>query len=371
MTAASHEFWMYVGTYTRLAGLSGERSEGIYTYRFNQATGEITPVGSPTAISNPSFLALSPGGEYLYAVNEMTELVGGRHAGAVSAYRVDRTTGALTYLNQLPTNGTSPCHLVVDATGKWVLVTNYTSGSVCVLSVQEDGSLGHMADFVQHTGSSVNPQRQQEPHPHSINLDAANQFAFVPDLGTDKVVIYRFDATTAKLTPHHEQPWARTHSGAGPRHMEIHANGKLICVANELDSSLTVFTVDLDKGVMHEVDTQSSLPPDFKGKSWCADLHIHPSGKTVYISNRGHDSIAVFALDDTTGAIKPLEYVLTGGQTPRNFAVSPNGAWLLAANQNSSDIHLFSIDPKSGRLSATGRSIKSPAPVCIKFLAVA
>jgi 6-phosphogluconolactonase len=370
MTAATNEFWMYVGTYTRLGGQAGEKSLGIYTYRFNQVTGAIVPVGSPTEIANPSFLAFSPDGDYLYSVNELTEVQAGRPAGAVSAFRVDRATGALTYLNQIPTKGTSPCHLVVDATGKWVLVTNYSSGTVCVLGVGEGGALGAMSEFIQHTGSSVNPQRQGEPHPHSINLDPANRFAFVPDLGTDKVMIYAFDAENGKLTPDPEQPWARARSGVGPRHLAFHPNGRFVFVANELISSLTVYALDATKGTLREVETVSSLPEDFEGKSWCADIHVHPNGKTVYISNRGHDSIGVFAIDEADGKLKALEYVSTQGEFPRNFAISPNGEYLLAANQNTGDIFTYRVDTKSGRLTPTGERLKVPAPVCIKFLSI-
>jgi 6-phosphogluconolactonase len=256
----------------------------------------------------------------------------------------------------------------VDATARYVLVSNYSSGSVCVLPILETGGLGPIVDFVQHEGGSIHPQRQQSPHPHSVNLDRDNRLAYVPDLGLDKVMIYELDLARGKLISYHEQPWARTRSGAGPRHLAFHPNEQTVYVVNELDSTVAVFALDSARGTLKEVQSISTLPADFDEKSWAADIHVHPNGRFVYASNRGHDSIAVFSVAEETGMLSLVAYTSTQGAVPRNFGIDPTGTFLLAANQNSDDVYVFRIDQKSGRLTPTGNSVQTPTPVCVKFL---
>ncbi len=365
------EWLMYVGTYTRRESQVARSSRGIEVFRFSAADGSITHLTTVGDIANPSYLAIHPNGEFLYAVNELGEQLDGSPSGAVSAFRIERPSGNLTPINQQPTKGAGPCHLAVDATGQAVIASNYAGGSVSVLPLMQDGSLGVVSDFIRHEGSSVNPQRQQEPHPHSVNIEPTNRFVFVPDLGMDKIMIYELDAALGKLTPHHLQPWARTKSGAGPRHVAFHPNGKLLFVVNELDSTVTSFLMDSEKGTLHVVDSWSTLPADYSGKSsWCADIHIHPNGQYLFASNRGHDSIAVFSIDEGRGLLKPLGQTPTGGEYPRGFALDPTGEYLVAANQNSDDIFVFEVDARHGKLTPTGPKVEAPVPVCVKFVSL-
>lgn len=372
-TAQNDSLLMYIGTYTRRESHVEGKSGGIQICRFNTATGEITFLETTTGVVNPSFLAIHPSGSFIYSVSEMGERIEGRPAGGIASFRIDPETGSLTPLNMQPSMGTGPCHVIVDATGRYVLTTNYGSGDVAVLPIHSDGTLGPATDHVHHEGSSINPQRQQEPHPHSINLDAGNRYALVPDLGTDKVVIYEFDAEHGKIRPNSAQPWARTRSGAGPRHLDFHPSQKYVYVGNELDSTVVAFEFDPARGTLKEINTLSTLPEGYEEsgaeKSYVADVHCHPNGKIVYVSNRGHDSIAVFDVDKDSGALSPAGYMSTKGSYPRNFALDPNANFLIAANQNSDDIYVFSIG-KGGALAETPHEIKIPTPVCIKFLNV-
>lgn len=373
-TAQDDSLMMYVGTYTRRESHVVGRSTGIQVCRFNTGTGEITFVETMTGVVNPSFLAVHPSGRFLYSVSEMGERIEGRPAGGIAAFQINPETGALTALNLQPSGGTGPCHLTVDATGRYVLATNYASGGVVVLPIRDDGTLGPSSDYVQHEGSSVNPQRQQEPHPHSINLDAGNKYALVPDLGTDRVVIYEFDAEHGKIKLNSAQPWARTRSGAGPRHLDFHPNQQFVYVGNELDSTVVAFEFDATRGTLKEINTLSTLPEGYEEtapeKSWVADVHVHPSGRVVYVSNRGHDSIAIFDIDRDSGALTAAGHVSTKGKFPRNFGLDPAGNFLIAANQNSDDIYVFAIDGKTGALQETAYGIELPTPVCVKFLAL-
>ncbi|MCC6456401.1 MAG: lactonase family protein [Caldilineaceae bacterium] len=374
MAAQNDLLMMYVGTYTRRESHVAGKSSGIQVCHFNTASGEITYIDTATGIVNPSFLAIHPTGRFLYSVSEMGERIEGKPAGGIAAFQIDPETGTLTALNQQPSLGSGPCHLVVDATGRFVLATNYASGGVCVLPIRADGTLGTSTDFIQHEGSSVNPQRQQEPHPHSINLDASNAYALVPDLGTDKVMIYAFDAEQGKLKLNSAQPWARSKSGAGPRHLDFHPNQRFVYVGNELDSTVIAFEFDATRGTLKEISTLSTLPENYEEtsqeKSWVADVHVHPSGDTLYVSNRGHDSIAIFDIDQESGELTAAGYTSTKGKYPRNFAVDSEGKFLLAANQNSDDIYVFRIDAKTGTLEDTGFGAEIPTPVCIKLLAL-
>lgn len=347
------ELTLYVGTYT-----SG-KSEGIYVYRMDQATGRLKHAGAIRS-ENPSFLTIDPAKRFLYAVNETAP------AGAVSAFRIDAATRQLTLLNQQPSEGADPCHLTVDRRGKSLLLANYTSGTVSVLPIQRDGSLGAAIDVEQHEGSG--PREQQKgPHAHCIKLDHANRFALAADLGSDKVMIYRFDSQSGKLEPG-QQPSATVHRGAGPRHLTFHPNGKYVYVINELDSSLTTFKYDAAKGTLTAFETVSTLPRDFVGTSYCADIHVSKSGRFLYGSNRGHNSIVVFAIDPRTARLSLVEHVSTEGNWPRNFAIDPSGRFLLVANQRTDNVVVFRIDAQTGRLTPTGHGAEIPVPVCLQFL---
>jgi 6-phosphogluconolactonase len=350
---ASRELRVYVGTYTR------GQSKGIYLCRLDLADGTLEPVGLAAEVANPSFLAVHPSRPLLYAVGEVSSFAGNR-TGAVSAFSIDPQTGKLGLLNQQSSQGAGPCHLVVDPTGRYVLVANYGGGSVACLPIQEDGRLGEATSFVQHEGSSVNPRRQQGPHAHSINLDAAGRFALVPDLGLDKILIYRFDAAAGKLLEG-DPPWARVAPGAGPRHLAFHPTRPYAYVINELDSTVTAFAYDAQRGRLDPLQTISTLPEDFEGDNTAAEVQVHPSGRFLYGSNRGHDSIAAFAVDTETGKLTCVAHQSTQG----NFGIDPTGAYLLAANQTTDNIVVFRIDPKTGVLDPTGHSATTQSPVCV------
>lgn len=362
---ANQAMLIYVGTYTRSLPHVAAKSEGIYLIGLAPATGALSHVSKTVGVDNPSFLALHPNKRYLYAVNEVGDYQD-RASGAVSAFAINEETGALTFLNKQPTNGEAPCHLTVDATGQYVLCANYTGGSVSMHPIMADGSLGEISDFVQHKGSSVNPQRQQEPHAHSFTIDKNNHYAYACDLGKDQVLIYELDLDKGKLIPN-EPAYGSSHKGAGPRHFAFHPNGKIAYVINELDSTITVFRYTDVTGGLDAIQTISTLPSGFEGRSHCADIHVHPTGKFVYGSNRGHDSIAVFSVDQTSGKLKATGHMATGGNVPRNFAIDPSGSFLLAANQNSDNVVVFRINIATGQLTPTGYELTVPTPVCLRF----
>lgn len=351
---------VYFGTYT------GGKSQGIYLSTLDLASGQLSAPRLVAKTPSPSFLAFDPTGRHLYAVNELDRFNEEKNAGGVSAFSIASETGDLTALNQQSSRGAHPCHLAVDASGKWVLVANYSGGNLAVLPILANGSLGPAAQVVQHEGWGVNAQRQNGPHVHSVNLDASNRVAVVADLGIDKLMIYAFDAATGKLTPA-EEPAVRAASGAGPRHFAFHPNGKQAFVINEMASTLTSLRYDPKKVVFQEATTVSTLPD---GKpvpgSTTAEVRVHPSGKFVYGSNRGHDSIAIFKLE-RRGKLVPVGFEPTQGKTPRNFNIDPTGRWLLAANQDSDSVVVFAIDPKTGALKATGQKIEVGKPVCVRF----
>jgi 6-phosphogluconolactonase len=353
---------VYVGTYTY-----GE-SEGIYVYQLDPRIGALKLASKATGVQNPSFLAIEPQQKYLYAVNETADFEG-KSTGAVSAFSMDSDTGELSFINRKPSLGTHPCHVCVDKTGKYVLVANYSSGSVSVLPSKKDGSLGDATDFIQHHGSGVNPKRQEGPHAHSVTLDEANRYAFVADLGLDKVMIYKFDSSQGRLISN-DEPWAKVQSGAGPRHFTFHPNGKYAYLINELSSTITAFTYDAEHGMLKEMQTVPALPKDFVGTSHCADIHITPSGKFLYGSNRGHDSIVIYAVNEATGKLTYVGHEQTQGKTPRNFAIDLPGKLLLAANQDSNTVVPFRIDGQTGKLTATGKVTKVPTPVCLKTMRI-
>jgi 6-phosphogluconolactonase len=353
---------VYVGTYT------GEQSRGIYVSRFDPQTGALGQPELAVESTNPSFLAVHPSRTFLYAVNEIGEFEG-QPAGSVSAFAIDRTSGRLTEINRQPSGGPGPAHLIVDRAGRNVLVANYGGGSAAVLPVERNGALRPPSSVVEHTGSSANPIRQKRPHAHAIQLDAENRFAYVPDLGIDRVMIYRFDADRGTLQPH-DPPSAAVAPGAGPRHFAFHPGGRFAFVINELTCTITTFSREPTPGALTAVHTVSTLPAGEtvqKGYS-TAEIRVHPSGRFVYGSNRGHDSIAVFSVDEATGRLTLVQHEPTQGSTPRNFNLDPGGRWLLAANQRSHSVVVFRIDQETGRLTPAGHQIEVGSPVTVAFV---
>lgn len=344
------ELPVYIGTYT------GGESKGIYLLGFDTESGKLAMKGLAAETTNPSFLALHQDGKHLYAANETG-------SGELSAFKIDKRTGLLTFINEVPSGGGAPCHLVIDATGRNLLVANYSGGNVSTTKIARNGSLGKQASLVQHAGSSVNEQRQKEPHAHSINLDAANRFAVAADLGTDELLVYSFNSRSGKLR---SASTTKLSAGSGPRHFAFHPNGKHAYAINELLSTLSVLEYDSEAGKLTEIQTITTLPRDFKGKSFTAEVRVSANGKFVYGSNRGHDSIAVFRINpDHSLTLVQIEKI--GGKTPRNFTLDPTGNFLLAAGQSTNDIHVFKIDPALGKLTKTEHAIDVPSPVCIRF----
>ena len=358
----TRETLVFIGTYT------GEKSKGIYVSRMNTETGEMSPPQLAAEARSPSFLAVYPARNLLYSVNEVNTS-DGKPTGTVSAFAIDRSSGKLTLLNQESSGGAGPAHLVVDREGRNVLVANYGGGSVAVLPIETDGRLKPASSFVQHTGSSVNPSRQKEPHAHSINVDAADRFAYVADLGLDKVFVYRYDSARGTLTANNP-PFATVKPGAGPRHFALHPGGKFAYVINELVCTVTAFRNDAERGTLTEIHTASTLPegtamqPQFSG----SEVQVHPSGRFLYAANRGHDTIAVFTIDQATGRITLVQNAPTQGNIPRGFGIDPDGKFLLAGNQRSDSLVVFRIDEKSGTLTPTGQKLDIGAPVSVKFV---
>ncbi len=360
--AAPKEFFVYFGTYTKAP------SKGIYRSRLDVATGRLSPAELAAEAKDPAFLALHPNGKFLYAIDESSDPQRTPGTG-LSAYALDAATGALTLLNRQTAAGSGPCHLTVTPDGHAVLVANYGGGSVAAVALQPDGSLGAIGSFIQHTGSSVNPTRQKGPHAHEIVVSADNRFAFAPDLGLDRVLVYQLDAAHAKLTPH-TPAFAALPPGSGPRHLVFHPGNRFAYVINEMLCTMTAFRYDAARGTLTEFQTISTLPPGEpvpKGTS-TAELQVHPSGKFLYGSNRGHDTIVVYAIDAATGQLTYVENASTLGKTPRHFALDPTGAWLLAENQDSGTVAVFRIDQKTGRLTPTGPLTAVPSPVSAVFV---
>ena len=358
---ATGQYLVYIGTYTDKGA-----SKGIYAYRFNAATAELTSLGLAAETANPSFLAIHPNHKFLYSVNEVGDYKGHK-SGAVSAFSIDQATGKLTLLNQVESRGADPCYITVDKTGKYVLVANYTGGSVATFPVLADGRLGEASAFVQHTGHGPDPERQEAPHAHSIDLSPDDRFAIVDDLGLDETLVYKFDSSKGSLTPN-SPAFAKVAPGAGPRHFAFHPNGKFAYVVNEMGWTVSAFGYDPGAGVLHPLQTISTLPKDFTGTNSDAEIEVHPSGKFLYASNRGHDSIAVFAIDASQGTLTPIEYASTKGKEPRHFEIAPGGELLFAANEHSGNVVVFRIDQQTGRLTPAEKELQIGAPVCVKFM---
>jgi len=356
------EHFVFFGTYT------GAKSNGIYVSRFDSASGKISEPELAVETKSPNFLAVDPTGRFLYAVGEMT-VAPDKRVSSVDAFKVDAKTGKLSLLNQQASRGGGPCHVSVDATGKCVMVANYGSGSIASYPVCADGSLNEASTTIQHTGSSVIPGRQSGPHAHVICPSPDNRFALTCDLGLDKVLVYQLDAAKAKLTPNNP-PFYSVAPGSGPRHLAFSQDGKFVYVINEMKLTITVFAYDTANATMTEVQTISTLPPGISAteRDSTAEVADHPSGKFVYGSNRGHDSIAVFTVDAKTGKLTLVQNESTQGKTPRHFAIDPSGGWLLAENQNSDSVVVFAIDRASGKLKPTGQTITLGSPVCAAFV---
>ncbi|MCF6286467.1 MAG: lactonase family protein [Candidatus Hydrogenedentes bacterium] len=351
--AANAETWnVYVGTYT-----SGE-SEGIYRFAFDDESGEASPAELAVATDNPSFLAGHPSQPVVYA----TARLGDNHA--VSAFQIDKASGKLVPLNHQPAGGRGPCHVAVTTDGKFAAVANYGDGTVSVYPVAAGGTLGEACAFFQHTGTGADPKRQTAPHAHSVNFDATGQYLVVADLGIDKLMIYKRDGGT--FVPN-DPPFASVPPGGGPRHFAFHPSGNYAYAVNEMGNTVTAFTWNVKTGTLMPIHTVTTLPEGYADVTHTADIEVHPSGKFVYASNRGHDSIAVFSVDQTTGKLTPKGQTKSGGVRPRNFSQSPNGKFLLAAHQDTHDIFVFAIDQQTGALTPTGAKVEVSTPVCLVF----
>lgn len=350
--AQKREWLMYVGTYTT----SG--SKGIYVCRYD-SSGKAGPASLAVETSNPSFLAIDSNSRFLYAANENPR-------GAVSAFAIDRASGALKLLNSVPSMGSGPCHIAFDRTGRWLFAANYDSGSIAVLPVGDGGALGQASDVKQARGSSVDRERQAGPHAHMTALSPDNRFALVPDLGLDQVLVYRFDSAKGSLAPN-TPPFLKTPAGFGPRHLAFGKDSRFVYVLGELAAAVTVFSYDSARGAGEAVQTISMLPDDYAGPKSGAEIAIHPSGAFLYASNRGHDSIAIFRIDGRAGTLTALDRVPVQVKTPRNFAFDPTGDFLFAAGQDSARISRFHIEHASGKLTPAGGPLEVPSPVCVVF----
>jgi 6-phosphogluconolactonase len=357
--AAATKDRVYIGTYT------DHGSQGIYVCEFDSANGTLTPPELAAVTANPSFLAVAPDRHFLYAINE-TDHFNGQPTGGVSAFSIAPATGKLTLLNQVSSLAPGPAYITLDRSGHFVLVANYDEGSVAVYRIQPDGRIGDSTAFVRHYGSSVDPDRQKGPHAHSIAMSPDNRLAIVADLGLDELLVYPFDAAQGTLG---SPRVIKTDPGVGPRHLTLAASGKFIYVINEMKSSLTVYSYDASNGAMAPLQKISTLPSSFHGENTAAEVALDASGKFLYASNRGDDnSIAVFRVDQAKGTLILVEFVPTGGKTPRNFAIDPSGEWLLAANQDSNSVVTFRINPKTGRLTPAGKAVEVNSPTIVDFV---
>lgn len=391
---AAREYLVYIGTYTK-----GE-SKGIYIFRLDASTGRLKRVGVAEAGENPSYLAVSVVGSRigerggrLYSVNEVNE-VEGRPEGYVTAFSIEGDGSELRSIGRQSSIGPGPCHISFDRHGRYLFTANYTGGSITVFPIDGDGNISEASGFIQHEGSSVNPERQEGPHPHSCQTDPAGRFILIPDLGLDRVMIYRPDYKAdykgGGLVPG-EIPWVDVAPGSGPRHLDFHPSGEYVYLINELSSTVTAFRYNSDTGELKELESLSTLPEGFPGSgcwcdqcsaalfgssgrtgqsSTCADIHLHPSGRFLYGSNRGHDSIAIFEIEGDTGRLSPIAIQPTFGRTPRSFAIDPSGSVLLAANQESGSIVSFLIDKETGMLTLSGALADIPDPACVKIIPV-
>lgn len=345
------------------------KGKGIYAYSLDEASGELTEVAVTPDVRNPSYMAFDPSGKFMYAVNEYKEYEG-MESGAVSAFRLEGDSGKVTFLNQKASHGTDPCHLIVDKTGKNVLVANFASGSVSVLPINKDGSLQEASCVIQHEGTSIDPDRQKGPHAHAVELSRDNRYAFVPELGGDTVQIYELDAENGKLTPNPNQPSIAMQPGAGPRQVVMHPTKDYAYLINELNNTMTAYKYDPTKGTLGEINTLSTLPAEgFDKHTSCAEVQISPDGKFLYGSNRGHNSLAIYRIDDNDGSVSLVGHESTRGEIPRNFEIDDDGMFVAVANQDTGNIVMFRRNAEDGSLSFTGNEITDAGtPVCVRFL---
>ena len=349
---------VYVGTFTSPS--RNGRGEGICVFEMDETSGELRQVQTLEGVENPSFLALHPNRRLLFCNNADPE-------GGVSAFAIDDATARLTFLNRQSSGGVSPAHVSVHPGGRWVFGANYGSGSVCVLPLQDDGRLGPATDLVQHEGPGGPVQgRQDGPHAHQIVPTADGRFVLANDLGLDRTYVYRPDTILGKLVPD-DPPFARARAGSGPRHLAFHPSGKYVYVLGELDSTVAAFAWDGLRGTMTPLQIVSTLPSGQDGGNSTAQVVAHPNGRFLYASNRGHDSIALFAIDSVDGRLTAVGHVPTGGETPRNFNLDPSARFLYAANQDSDTIVAFRIEDNGGRLEPTGHVARAGSPVCVVF----
>ena len=358
--AATAETLVYFGTYTR-----GE-SKGIYRSTLNADTGELSKPIVAAEIENPSFVVVHPSNKFLYAVSENAKF-NGEPGGGVSAFKV-AADGGLALLNQQNSGGGAPCHISTDPAGRCVLVANYSGGSTSCYPVGDDGKLGDAGGFIQHEGSGGDPKRQAGPHAHSANTDPAGKHVFVADLGLDKVLIFDLAAAEGKITPS-EPPFVKLPPATGPRHFSFHPSGKFAYTNLEMSLEVAALSHDAKTGALKIIDTQSTVKADTprKGNS-TAECLVHPSGKWVYISNRGPNSIAAFRINQDTGKLTPIERESTQGAVPRNFGIDPSGKFLIAANSNTNNVVVFRINQDTGELDPSGHSVEVPSSVCVRFL---
>ena len=354
------EFLVYIGTYT------GHESKGIYAYRFDARSGKLTPLGLAVEAKNPSFLAVHPNRRFLYAVNEV------ERDGTASAFSIDAVTGKLTLLNQAPTLGDLPCYISLDHTGRAAFIANYASGSYTVRRIGDDGTLGEVTGNYDHdgfppSGPHADSRRQDKPHAHSFDISPDNRYVLGADLGLDKLFTYTFDPAEAGILPT-DQRFVTLQQGAGPRHAAFHPNGKFVYVADELNSTVSVVAYNAADGTLSPLRKISTLPADFKGENYPAEIAVHPNGKFLYVSNRGFDTITQFDIDPESGELSPVEQVSSKGKWPRNFAIDPTGAFMFVANEKSGNVTVFRIHPKTGRLSPAGQSFHVPSPACVRFV---
>jgi 6-phosphogluconolactonase len=353
--------WVYIGTYTR-----PNKSEGIYLLHVDPMSGALSQPTLVAKTTSPSFVAIHPNHRFLYCVNEVSDF-GGKKSGAVSAFSIDPKSGMLTSLNSQASGGDGPCYVSLDHSGKVALVANYGSGSVASFPVGDDGKLKEAATIDQHMGKGPNRQRQEGPHAHCFDMDPANHFAISADLGLDKLFVYKLDPSSGKLTPN-DPPAGILPPGSGPRHVAFSKDSRFIYAINEVLSTITAFQYDAAKGAMKQMQTISTLPPDFHGNNTTAEIIIHPSGKFLYGSNRGHDSLAIFSIDATSGKLTAAGHQSTQGKTPRGFNIHPAGNVLIAGNQDTDNVVSYQIDQNTGALKPTSSNVQIGSPVHVIFL---
>ncbi len=357
--ARPNVYWMYVGTYTK------STSKGIYLFKFDAENGTLTPQGLACEAVDPNFLVISPDQRFLYSCATAN---GGRD-GVIDSFTIDPTSGRLTLLNQQPSGGRGPTNISLDAPGRNAVVANYPAGTVAVLPIASDGQLQTPSDVIQHTGSSVNPSRQQSAHPHACDFDLNKKFVFVPDLGMDKVFAYRMDSDAGKLIAA-DPPTVSVPAGQGPRHLAFAPSGRFAYLITEMGGRIMAYSYDSAQGRLREIQSVSTLPDDFSGRNTAAEVQVHPSGNFLYASNRGHDSIAICSVDPGSGLLKRLAFQSTLGKGPRFFCIDPTGKYLIVANQDSESVIFFHINPLTGMLTLADIGARVAMPVCVVFLPI-